>query len=108
MRLSNRTIVAKNGFEIVAEAENGKEAIEKYNEYKPDLVTMDISMPVMTGIEAVEEICKNDKSAKIVMVSAMGQESIVRKAIVLGAKSFIVKPYNKNRIVESLSKLIDS
>lgn len=108
MRMSIRTILEKNGFEVIAEATNGVEAIQKYNEYKPDLVTMDISMPVMTGIEAVEKICKSDRNAKIVMVSAMGQERIVRDAVMLGAKSFIVKPFKEAQVIETLEKLAES
>lgn len=108
MRLLIRTILENNGFEVVAEAANGKEAIEKYNELKPDLVTMDISMPIMTGIEATEQICKSDKNAKIVMVSAMGQETIVREAIMLGAKTFVVKPYKEEKIIETLKKILEA
>lgn len=108
VRLSIRTILENNGFEVITEAANGKEAIEKYNELKPDLVTMDISMPIMNGIEAVEQICKNDKNAKVVMVSALGQEAIVREAIILGAKTFVVKPYKEEKIIETLKKILEA
>ena len=108
MRMLLRTILENNGFEVIAEAVNGEEAIQKYNEFKPDLVTMDISMPIMTGIEATELICKSDKNAKVVIVSAMGQDSIIRNAIVLGAKSFIVKPYKEDKVIETLRKILIS
>lgn len=105
MRLSIRTILEQNGFEVVAEAANGEEAVDKYFEIKPDLVTMDITMPVMGGIEAADKICKADKSARIVMVSAMGQERIVIDAVKVGAKSFIVKPFKSERVVEVLTQV---
>jgi len=107
MRLSIRTILEKSGFEVIAEATNGREAIAKYFEHKPDLVTMDISMPEMTGTDAVEHICKIDSKAKIVMVSAMGQESIIIEAIIRGAKSFIVKPFKEDKVIETLKKIAD-
>jgi len=105
MRLSIRQILEKNGFEVIAEASNGQEAITKYFECKPDLVTMDISMPVLGGIEAVKQICTKDKSAKVIMVSAMGQESIVRDAIINGAKSFVVKPFKELQVIETLNQV---
>lgn len=105
MRLSIRTILEQHGFEIVAEAANGIEAIAKYLEVKPDVVTMDITMPEMGGIEAVEKICAIDKKARIVMVSAMGQESIVIDAVKVGAKSFIVKPFKADRVIEVLTQV---
>lgn len=106
MRLSIRTLLENNGFEVVGEAENGVTAIEKYKLYKPDLVTMDITMPEMTGIEAVKAIKLFDPSAKIVMVTAMGQESMVMDAIMNGAKSFIVKPFKDEQVIQTLKSLV--
>ena len=108
MRMSIRNILEKSGFTVIAEAQNGEEAISQYFQFKPDLVTMDISMPVMEGLEAVKQIFSKDKTAKIIMVSAMGQERIVREAIVLGAKSFIVKPFKEAQVVEALTKVVNT
>ena len=92
MRMMLRDILAKNGFDVVGEADNGKVAVQMYNELKPDVVTMDITMPEMDGIAAVKEIKAADPGAKIVMVSAMGQQAMVIEAIRSGAADFIVKP----------------
>ncbi len=105
MRISIRNMLLKNGFEVVAEAENGADALEKYNASMPDIVTMDITMPVMDGLTALKEIKKINKNAKVVMVSALGQEAMVRDAVVAGAVGFIVKPYKEETIVETLRKL---
>lgn len=105
MRLALKNILDKNGFEVIGEATNGLEAINKYNALKPDIVTMDISMPDMDGVEALTEIMKFDPSAKIVMISALGHESWIRKAVMLGAKGFIVKPYKEDYVIEALSKI---
>jgi len=105
MRLNLKNIL-KDNFEVVGEAENGKEAVELYQEVKPDIVTMDITMPVMDGLEAIKAIQDIDPSAKIVVCSAMGQQKIVIQAIELGAKDFIVKPFKKDRVMESLEKLL--
>lgn len=105
MRVSLKTMLERNGFEIVGEAENGSIAVQKYKILKPDIITLDITMPVMDGIEALEHIKAIDKNAKVIMISAMGQESIVRKAIILGATGFIVKPFNEETIVKVFKKL---
>ncbi len=105
MRISIRNMLLKNGFEVVAEAENGADAIEKYNASMPDIVTMDITMPIMDGLTALREIKRINKNAKVVMVSALGQEAMVRDAVVAGAVGFIVKPYKEDTIVETLRKL---
>lgn len=105
MRMSLMMMLKNNGFEIVGEAENGKMAIEKYMQLKPDIVTMDITMPVMDGIQAIKEIMKYDKGAKIVVVSAMGQEPYVREAVVSGAKGFIVKPFKEEFVLKTLNGL---
>lgn len=106
MRMLLKDIVSKAGYEIVGEAANGIEAIEKYKELSPDVVTMDITMPEMTGIEAAKEIMKVDPNAKIIMCSAMGQQMMVVEAIQAGAKDFIVKPFQQGRVVEALSKVV--
>ena len=105
MRATLKMILAKNGFEVVGEAENGNMALEQYRELKPDLVTMDITMPVCGGIEAVRLIKGFDIGAKIIMISAMGQESMVVESVMAGAKGFIVKPFNEAKVVEVMSKL---
>jgi len=105
MRVSIRNILLKNGFEVAGEAENGAVAVQKYAELKPDLVTMDITMPEMNGLEALKAIRASDPSAKIVMVSALGQEAMVREAVMSGAKGFVVKPYKEDTIVDTLNKL---
>ncbi len=105
MRMAIRKVLEKNNFEVVGEAENGEVGVEKYIQCKPDVVTMDITMPEMSGIEALKQIKKYDASAKVVMVSAMGQEGLVREAILSGAKSFIVKPYKEDHIVQTLNSI---
>lgn len=105
MRLTIRTMLEKNGFEVVGEAENGKMGVNKYMELQPDLVTMDITMPDMTGIEALKKIREYNSGAKIIMITAMGQESMVREAVMSGAKSFIVKPFKEDQLVQTLNKL---
>jgi len=106
MRMMLRDILAKNGFEVVGEADNGKVAVQMYNELKPDVVTMDITMPEMDGIAAVKEIKTADPNAKIVMVSAMGQQAMVIEAIRSGAADFIVKPFQPDRVLEALGKAL--
>ncbi len=106
MRMMIKDILSKNGFEVVGEAENGQVAIEKYKELKPDLVTMDITMPELDGIGAVKEIKKINPAAVIVMCSAMGQQSMVIEAIQAGARDFIVKPFQADRVVEAIKKAL--
>ncbi len=106
MRMMIKDILTKNGYEVVGEAENGAIAVEKYNELKPDLVIMDITMPEMDGIEAVKTIKGNDPDAKIIMCSAMGQQAMVIEAIQAGAKDFIVKPFQADRVLEAVKKVI--
>ena len=106
MRLTIRTMLEKNGFEVVGEAENGEVGVSKYKECKPDIVTMDITMPEMTGVEALKAILQYDPKARVVMFSAMGQESMVREAVVNGAKSFIVKPCKEEHVIKTLSKIL--
>ncbi|MGI5880150.1 MAG: response regulator [Syntrophomonadaceae bacterium] len=107
MRMMIKDILSKNGYEVVGEAENGQVAVEKYKDLKPDLVTMDITMPEMDGIAAVKEIRAFDSSARVIMCSAMGQQAMVIDAIQAGAKDFIVKPFQPERVLEAVSKALD-
>ncbi len=106
MRMMVKNILIKEGYDVVGEAENGAQAVEKYKELNPDLVTMDITMPEMDGISAVKEIMKINKGAKVVMCSAMGQQAMVIDAIQAGAKDFIVKPFQPDRVIEAISKVL--
>ncbi|MGL6107887.1 response regulator [Romboutsia sp.] len=105
MRMSIRSMLSNHDFEVVGEAENGLMAVEKYKELQPDIVTMDITMPEMDGLQALREIKKIDAGAAVVMVSALGQEARMKEAIIYGAKGFIVKPFKEEIIVAALSKL---
>ncbi|BCJ95607.1 chemotaxis protein CheY [Anaerocolumna cellulosilytica] len=105
MRLSIRNILSKYDYEVVGEADNGKAAVAKYLELRPDIVTMDITMPEMSGIDALKEIIKSDKEANVVMITAMGQEWLVKEAILSGAKSFIVKPFKEDLVMKVLSQI---
>jgi len=106
MRMMIKDVLTKNGFEVIGEAENGAKAIEKYKELSPDLTVMDITMPEIDGIQALKEIKKIDPSAKIIMCSAMGQQAMVIEAIQAGAKDFIVKPFQADRVIEAIKKVI--
>ena len=106
MRMMLRDILSKNGYEVVGEAENGMKAVEKYQELHPDLTTMDITMPEMDGISAVKAIRKIDPNAKIIMCSAMGQQAMVIEAIQAGARDFIVKPFQADRVLEAVRKAV--
>lgn len=106
MRMMLKDILTKNGYEVVAEAENGQVAVDKYKEYRPDLVTMDITMPEMDGITAVKNIKQADANARVVMCSAMGQQAMVIDAIQAGARDFIVKPFQPERVLEAVSKAL--
>ncbi|MFD1888372.1 response regulator [Paenibacillus wenxiniae] len=106
MRMMIRDILTKNGYEVVGEAQDGAQAVEKFKELRPDLVTMDITMPEMDGIAALKEIKKLDGGAKVIMCSAMGQQAMVIDAIQAGAKDFIVKPFQADRVIEAISKTL--
>ncbi|GAA0317479.1 chemotaxis protein CheY [Bacillus carboniphilus] len=106
MRMQLKDILTKLGHDVVGEAENGQVAVEKYGELKPDLVTMDITMPEMNGVEAVKEIKKVNPNATIIMCSAMGQKDMVIEAIQAGAKDFVVKPFDQVRIKEAVEKAL--
>ncbi len=106
MRMMIKDILVKNGYQVVGEAADGMQAIEKFKELRPDLVTMDITMPEMDGIQALKEIRKIDPNAKIIMCSAMGQQAMVIDAIQAGAKDFIVKPFQADRVIEAIKKTL--
>lgn len=106
IRHTLRLMLQKNGFEVVGEAENGEEGFAKYMELKPDIVTMDITMPETTGIKALKLILDADPQAKVVMVSGMGQQTFIKEAIVSGAKYFIVKPFTEEILVGTLNKIL--
>lgn len=106
MRMSLKTMLEKNGYEVVGEAENGLMGVNKYRSLKPDLVTMDITMPQMSGIQALKAIRAEDPDARIIMITAIGQEPMVREAIMSGAKGFIVKPFKEEGVINSINKLL--
>ncbi len=105
MRMRCAKLLTENGYSV-DEAENGQEAVEKYQKVKPDLVLMDITMPIMDGLTAVAEIKKIDPDAKIVMCSALGQQNTVMSAIKAGAKDFIVKPYQPEKILSTIKRFV--
>ena len=106
MRMMIKNILTDAGYEIVGEAENGAVAVTKYRELKPDLTTMDITMPEMDGLAALKEIRGQDPSARVVMCSAMGQQSMVIESIQAGARDFIVKPFQPDRVLEAIQKAL--
>jgi len=106
MRTMISDILSGAGYEVVGEAETGLQAIERYRLLNPDLVTMDIVMPDMGGIDAVREIVKQDPNAKILMCSAMGQQALVVEAIQAGAKDFVVKPFQPSRVLEAVQRVL--
>ena len=105
MRMTIKALLERNGFQIVGESGDGASAIEKYKELKPDVVTMDVTMSGMDGMEAMKQIIEFDPEAKVVMVSAMGQDVYVKEAIIAGAKGYIVKPFSMQQLVETFGKL---
>ncbi|NMB02625.1 MAG: response regulator [Firmicutes bacterium] len=105
MRMTLKNVIEKNGYTVVGEAADGEQAVALYKELKPDMVTMDITMPKMDGITAIKEIMKVDPQAKIIVCSAMGQKPMVIEALSAGAKDFLVKPFDAERVVESLRKI---
>jgi two-component system chemotaxis response regulator CheY len=106
MRTLLSDILSQSGFEVIGEAETGVQAIERYKQLRPDLVTMDIVMPDMGGIDAVREITKFDSDARILMCSAMGQQALVVEAIQAGAKDFVVKPFQPSRVLEAVQRVM--
>ena len=106
MRMMIKDILTKNGYTVAGEAENGAKAVEKYTELKPDLVLMDITMPEMDGIQALKKIRELDPKASVIMCSAMGQQAMVIESIQSGAKDFIVKPFQADRVLEAVRKVV--
>jgi two-component system chemotaxis response regulator CheY len=106
MRMMIKDILGKNDFEVIGEAADGAQAVEKFQELSPDLVTLDITMPEMDGIEALKKIREIDPNARVIMCSAMGQQAMVIDAIQAGAKDFIVKPFQADRVVEAVRKAL--
>lgn len=106
MRMMIKDILTKNGYEVAGEAENGVVAVKKYGELQPDLVLMDITMPEKDGIQALKEIKAADAGAKVIMCSAMGQQAMVIEAIQSGARDFIVKPFQADRVIEAVKKVV--
>lgn len=105
MRVTLKNILTKNGYEVVGEATNGAESVDLYDRLKPDVVTMDISMPEMDGISALRLIRANDPNARVVMCTAMGQKDMVVQAIQAGAKDFIIKPFQPERVLDAISRV---
>ncbi len=106
MRMMIKDILTKNGYNVAGEAENGLKAVEKYSELKPDLVLMDITMPEMDGIQALKKIKEVDPAATVIMCSAMGQQAMVIESIQAGAKDFIVKPFQADRVLDAVKKIV--
>jgi two-component system chemotaxis response regulator CheY len=107
MRMMIRDILAKEGYSI-HEAVNGRDAVEKYDELRPDLVTMDITMPELDGISALREIRAKDPSARVLMVSAMGQQRMIVEALEAGALDFLVKPFQPTKVLETVKKCLNA
>ena len=105
MRRLIKNIVVKNGYDVLGEAENGKKGVEKYKELRPDFVTLDLIMEEMNGLEALKLIIQEDPDASVIIVSSMGQEVIVRDAIIAGAKHFLLKPFDERQVIDAISKL---
>lgn len=106
MRMMIKDILIKNGYNVTSEAENGRKAIDKYREFSPDLVLMDITMPEMDGIETLKEIMRIDANAKVIMCSAMGQQAMIDESVQFGAKGFITKPFCPEDVLEAVKKVI--
>ena len=105
MRRMLRDMLERRGYKVIGEAVNGQDAFEKYRLLKPDVVTMDITMPIVSGLDAVKLINTYDPLAKVIMCSAMGQQPLVIQAMQSGAKDFIVKPFKEERVIETLQRL---
>lgn len=107
IKLVLRQLVEKAGFRVVGEASNGEEAVELYQDKRPDVVLMDITMPKMDGLTALKKILELDPEAKIIMCSALGQQSLIVQALQLGAKDFIVKPFREERVITAIKHVLD-
>ena len=107
IKLVLRDLLEKAGFRVVGEASNGEEAVELFQDKRPDVVLMDITMPKMDGLTALKKILKTDPGANIIMCSALGQQTLVVQALQMGAKDFIVKPFQPERVINSIKKTLD-
>jgi two-component system chemotaxis response regulator CheY len=107
IKLVLRELLEKAGFRVIGEASNGEEAVDLYQSKRPDVVLMDITMPKMDGLAALKQILKLDPEAKVIMCSALGQQSLIVQALQLGAKDFIVKPFREDRVVAAIKKILD-
>jgi two-component system chemotaxis response regulator CheY len=107
IKLVLRELLEKAGFRVVGEASNGEEAVELYQDKRPDVVLMDITMPKMDGLAALKQILKFDPQAKVIMCSALGQQSLIAQALQLGAKDFIVKPFREERVIAAIKAILD-
>jgi two-component system chemotaxis response regulator CheY len=107
IKLVLRELVEKAGFRVVGEASNGEEAVELYQDKRPDVVLLDITMPKMDGLAALKQILKVDPEAKVIMCSALGQQSLMVQALQLGAKDFIVKPFREERVIAAIKRILD-
>jgi two-component system chemotaxis response regulator CheY len=107
IKLVLRELVEKAGFRVVGEASNGEEAVELYQDKRPDVVLLDITMPKMDGLTALKQILKVDPEAKVIMCSALGQQSLMVQALQLGAKDFIVKPFREERVIAAIKRILD-
>ena len=106
VRLALRTILEKNGYEIAAEANDGNIALRRYQEVRPDFVTLDITMPNMDGITTLKELRKIDKDVVVIMVSSMGQEAMIKEAVLQGGRYFIVKPFKEDFVIQTIEKIV--
>ncbi|QOV11917.1 response regulator [Viridibacillus arvi] len=107
MRHAIKTMLADSSYEVIGEAINGMEAIEKYRELLPDVVTMDVTMPVMSGLDATKVIIEEFPDAKIIVISALGQQKMILQALSLGAKDFITKPFDQQRLMSTIVKVVE-
>jgi len=107
IKLVLRDLLEKAGFRVVGEASNGEEAVELFQDKRPDVVLMDITMPKMDGLTALKKILKIDPGANIIMCSALGQQTLIVQALQMGAKDFIVKPFRPDRVINSIKKILD-
>ena len=108
MRMILRDILSDADYEIIAEVDNGQDAVHKYLEFSPDIVTMDITMPKLDGISALKEIMKKNPKARVIMCSAMGQQALVIEAIQAGAKDFIIKPFQPERVLDAVKRALST